>query len=426
MSADDTVVDEPKALARRHVRSLFERLALPTVSKGITEFSDSYLLDLAARYKAPTEMMSKLYKMDHDTLGWHVKKVFFHNRNAAESAFLSGDNSLSLSSIQELLSWKDLTSDVSGSTSGGASVHGRPLERTLGDGGSETTSELASSPEIQEMLARMRHMQDELRVLKEERSLAADDDEDRTAGGRRLHLLPAVRESLPSDPVREELTKPTLASILRLYPLPKDYILKAGELSVDEKARLPALVAEEITKLGKIINRYTDVARPLLSLLNVLQQDLETGQHLTSVEMVQSTVLHAVQLLFHHQSKLETERHIVHFKDEKVLQSVFQKPVKKAFFSDTEKTKLQSVADEIKRLRKIKDSLHGPKKQIQKKSRPHGAASTSTRPPTSTPSQDQGKGKNRRSQPAGGRGRGRGKGGKSGEARGPTTTAQDE
>ena len=77
MSADDTVVDEPKALARRHVRSLFERLALPTVSKGITEFSDSYLLDLAARYKAPTEMMSKLYKMDHDTLGWHVKKVFF-------------------------------------------------------------------------------------------------------------------------------------------------------------------------------------------------------------------------------------------------------------------------------------------------------------------------------------------------------------
>ena len=56
----------------------------------------------------------------------------------------------------------------------------------------------------------------------------------------------------------------------------------AGELSADEKARLPALVAEEASKLGKIINRYTDVARPLLGLLNVLQQDEETGNQFRS------------------------------------------------------------------------------------------------------------------------------------------------
>ena len=75
---------------------------------------------------------------------------------------------------------------------------------------------------------------------------------------------------LPADPVREELTKPVLASILRSYPLPSGYIPKTGELSVDEKSRLSPLVAEEISKLGKIVNRITDVARPLSALLNML------------------------------------------------------------------------------------------------------------------------------------------------------------
>ena len=85
------------------------------------------------------------------------------------------------------------------------------------------------------------------------------------AVARRLKLVPTVREMLPADPVHEELMKPVLASILRLYPLPRGYILKAGELYVDEKSRLSPLVTEEISKLGKIINCYTDVTRPLIS-----------------------------------------------------------------------------------------------------------------------------------------------------------------
>ena len=150
-----------------------------------------------------------------------------------------------------------------------------------------------------------------------------------------------------------------------MHQLPSGYTLKAGELSVDEKARLPALVAKEISKLGKIIDRYTDVARPLLGLLNVLQHDTEAGNHLVSISMVRDVTVHALQLLFHHNSKLETERHLVHFKDEKVLQSVFKKSVKKPFFSESEKTRIEAVAAEHKRLRKIKESLHGGKKTME-------------------------------------------------------------
>ena len=426
MSADESAVDERKKAARLHVRVLFERLSLPTSSKSISTFSVKDLLDTAVRYKAPADMMSKLEKLSDDQLCWHVQKNFFHNRNAAVAAFQFADNFLSLSSIQELLSWKDLTSvNVSDGTSGGTSVHGRSLDGTL-EGGSETTSDLASSPEIQQLMANMQLLQEKLRVLEEEKALAPDEDEDRTAGGRRVELLPAVFNLLPVDPVREELTKTTLASILRQYPLPSGYTLKAGELSVDEKARLPALVAEEISKLGKIINRYTDVARPLLGLLNVLQQDEEVGNHLVSIPMVRDVTLHALQLLFHHNSKLETERHLVHFKDEKVLQSVFQKSVKKPFFSETEKNKIEAVAAEHKRLRKIKESLHGGKKTIKKKQPRPTPRSGARAPPESTSVQGGfDKGKNRHSKPAGGKGRG--KGGKTGGARGQEkTSAQDE
>ena len=310
-------------------------------------------------------------------------------------------------------------------TADGTSVHGRSLDGTT-EVGSETTSDLASSSEIQQLLHNMRLMQEKLRVLEEEKAFAPDEDEDRSAGGRRIELLPAVLNLLPLDPVREELTKTSLASILRSYPLPSGYILKAGELSVDEKARLPALVAEEISKLGKIINRYTDVARPLLGLLNVLQQDMEAGNMLVSIPMVRDVTVHALQLLFHHNSKLETERHVVHFKDEKVLQSVFQKSVKKPFFSAAEKSKLEAVAAEHKRLRKIKESLHGGKKTVKKKQpRPTPRFGARTPPESTSVQGGFDKGKNRHSKPAGGKGRG--KGGKTGGARGPEkASAQDE
>ena len=156
MSADESAVDERKKAARLHVRVLFERLSLPTSSKSISTFSVKDLLDTAVRYKAPADMMSKLEKLSDDQLCWHVQKNFFHNRNAAVSAFQFADNFLSLSSIQELLSWKDLTSvNVSQGTADGTSVHGRSLDGTT-EVGSETTSELASSPEIQQLLHTMR------------------------------------------------------------------------------------------------------------------------------------------------------------------------------------------------------------------------------------------------------------------------------
>ena len=430
MSDDSPTVEQRKA-ARIHVLQCFERLSLPTSGKVLSKFSREDLLYVAIHFMAPVEMVSKLEELSDVQLCWHVKKNFFHNRNTAVTVFLNGGNALSLSSTQALLSWKDLTSvNVSQGTDSGDGVHDRSTPNSSLGVGSETTSELASSPEVQQLLRDMQTLRSELKVLKEERSLAPDEDEDRSAGGRRLELLPTVREMLPADPVREELTKPVLASILRLYPLPSGYILKAGELSVDEKSRLSPLVAEEISKLGKIINRYTDVARPLIALLNVLQGDSEGGGDLVSIDMVRGVVLHSLQLLFHHQSKIETERHLVHFKDEKVLQSVFQKPVKKTFFNENERSKLQTVAEDYKRLRKIRENLTGkPKKTINKKSQPTLRPTSELRPspPVFAPGNrgDYNKGKNRLSTKPGGKGR-QGKGGKTGEARGSAASAQDE
>ena len=355
--------------ALRRFRSAMDSLSLPSKSTEFSNFERSDLLVLAARFLAPSATYALLDELSEPKLRWYVKRNFILIREAAVAACL-GDDDLPLSAMQAFVTWKVSTSDVRPD---------RPLDRTLVGGGSDTTSDLASSPEIQQLLATVRQLTDEVKVLKEERSMAPDEDEDRTAGGRRLLLLPEVIELLPTDPVREELTKQKLASILREYPLPKDYILKAGELSVDEKAKLPSLVAEEISKLGKIINRFSDVARPLLALLNIIQGDLNEGAALVSATMVRSTVLDALRLLFHQQTKLETERHLVHFRDERVLQAAFQKAPKKAFFSGEEKDKLKAIAEEHKRLRKIKECLK-PSNKIKKAPRPQPARPTSDKP----------------------------------------------
>ena len=128
--------------------------------------------------------------------------------------------------------------------------------------------------------------------------------------------------------------------------------------------------------------------------------------------------------------KLKTERHLVHFKDEKVLQSVFQKPVKKTFFNGNKRSKLQTVAEDYKRLPKIRDNLTSkPKKPIKKKLRTTLQPTNELRPspPAFTPGNrgDYNKGKNQISTKPGGK-ECQGKGGKTGEARGSAASAQDE
>ena len=93
-------------------------------------------------------------------------------------------------------------------------------------------------------------------------------------------------------------------------------------------------------------------------------------------------------------------------KDEKVLQSVFQKPVKKAFFNENERSKLQAVAEDYKRLRKIKGDLKGKPKTINKKSRstPRPTSELRPSPPAFTPGNrgDYNNGKHRLSTKPGG------------------------
>ena len=76
--------------------------------------------------------------------------------------------------------------------------HARPGADSL-DAGTSASSELVSSPEIQQLLASVKLLSDELKVLKEERAIAPDEDDDRSAGGRRLNLLPSTLQALPED-----------------------------------------------------------------------------------------------------------------------------------------------------------------------------------------------------------------------------------
>ena len=161
------------------------------------------LLPLAARFLAPTATYALLDELSEPKLRWYVRRNFTLIRDTAVAASL-GDDALPLNAMQAFVSWKVSTSDVRPD---------RSLDRTSAGVGSDTTSDLASSPEIQQLLATVRKLTAEVHVLKDERAMAPDDDEDRTAGGRRLLLLPEVIELLPKDPVREELTKQTLASI---------------------------------------------------------------------------------------------------------------------------------------------------------------------------------------------------------------------
>jgi hypothetical protein len=420
--------------ATAHVKALMAKLALPSHTKAFANLNDDDCLTMAIRFNASEAVVSVLPTLELTSQRWHLKRAMKSMRAAAISACRQGDgvDDFPLTKMKSFITWENLTpADVSSQEqSRDSRFHGQSLDgSTLGDIQSQCSSELASSAEINELKEQLRFLREKVTVLSEERGAAPDDDDDRTAGGRRLVLTSDILERLPDDPVRAELRKPELASILRAYPLPKDYLLKAGELSADEKSKLSPLVLEEITRLGKTINKYFDVARPLLSLANSLQGLLDGGHDTANASEVLDMVFDAVKLLLHHNSKLENERHMAHFKDEKVLQSVFQKKPAKSFFNDTERVAMAKLAEEQKVIRKIREDVRGGKssKGIKK-----GKASFPSRSQLSTPrasttapptpgmvggGRGRGTGDKFRRTPHAGKG-GKGKGGKSGEARG--------
>ena len=425
---DDGVSDRKRA--NSVIRNNFDLLGLPSRVRDFARFGLDELLTLAVRFNIPSARHSELQK-SKDVLitRWYVKTAFVHIRDAAVSACVENEGRLSLHDTQSLLRWQESTAiDVGQEGDTPATSQERRPSRVGSFLESSSQSDVASSAEIHALHEQVKLLTQRLLVVEEERALAADEDDDRTAGGRRLALPQAVLDLLPKDPVREELPRPQLAAILRQYPLPRDYSLKAGELSATEKAKLQPSVADEIARLGKIINRFSDVARPLLSLLSVLHSDEEEGLHAVSIGMVREVVLNTLSLLFHHQTKLETERHVVHFKDEKVLQAAFQKPVRKPFFSEDEKAKLKALADEQKSLRKIREEASGGMSKSKSRrggprQRPATAPPASGAPPErSAPTFN--KDKDRRTRPS--KGKPSHRGGKSGEARGPKASAQQE
>ena len=159
-------------IARRTVLANFERLALPTSARGLSQWSKEELLDVAVRYNCPPAVYEVLESKAENQVRWHVSKNFHLIRTASIAAFRERGNALPLSSMQALLSWKDLTStSVSHESTQDGGVHDRPDSDSL-DVGTPASSELASSPEIQQMLASIKLLTSELKALKEERAIA--------------------------------------------------------------------------------------------------------------------------------------------------------------------------------------------------------------------------------------------------------------
>ena len=130
--------------ALRRFRSAMESLSLPSKSSEFSDFDRADLLVLAARFSAPSATYALLDELSEPKLRWYVKRNFILIRDAAVAACL-GDAVLPLNAMQAFVSWKVSTSDVRPD---------RPLGRSLVGGGSDdTTSDLASSPEIQQLLA---------------------------------------------------------------------------------------------------------------------------------------------------------------------------------------------------------------------------------------------------------------------------------
>ena len=123
-TSQETVSSSDTKIARRTVLANFERLALPTSARGLSQWSREELLDVAVRYNCPPAAYEVLEAKATNQVRWHVTKNFHLIRNASIAAFRDGGNALPLSSMQALLSWKDLTSTpVSQESAQGASVH---------------------------------------------------------------------------------------------------------------------------------------------------------------------------------------------------------------------------------------------------------------------------------------------------------------
>lgn len=377
--------------SRTTVFNYCSQLGVPFNVKPISTWSANACTQALRALKASDSEVSEFNAWDLTSRREFLKRVVYSYRSHLIHKCSAQSDEFSIDTMRSFLRWKDLTS-----------VNVRPRKRarsppavgrTHAEGGSPKKrkppgktipSGQQPSPSKVDILAELQNLRNHVQKLDRERSAAPEDDDyDRAAGGNRIELSAALVERLPPDPVRAELEKREVSAILRDYPPPRQYYLKGGVLSADEKGKLDPKVAEEHLKLGKSIAKYSEIARPLLGLMSSLQTGLDAGDTVVDCSSVLDVCFDTLNLLFHHNSVVEKERRMLQFKDSKVLQSVFQKAPIKSMLNEKELTALSKIAEEQKVIRKIREDARPPKKNLR--TRPGGRTQPQPRKPGGNP-----------------------------------------
>ena len=225
-------------------------------------------------------------------------------------------------------------------------------DRTLGDdassqfGGSVSGSHAPSdSADNQALRRELDELRTKVSLLESER----DQDEDPSASSaRHLWISDQLWDELPPDAVRAELSKSQLRHILRVYSLPADYSLKAGEASASDRARLTGSARDQMDSLAKTLGRMTDPVRPLLHLISRLDNDeIEAAE-------IRRMALDSILLSLHGASGLEVRRKKLLFGENKVLGSLFDRTTAKPLLSEHEERALEELYKHEKHKAKIR------------------------------------------------------------------------
>jgi len=430
-------IDRKKA--RVIVGEYAERLGVPYNIKPMAKYSaeecETLLLKLNA---SPAEIAD----FNKDELRFRVARlqtIVKDYRTALIDACLEHQGAFNIHWMNATLDWKVLTSHV------------RPLsdfltqisEKDKDDAGDESDGESnvrsangndETAPPVGALMSQLQELRAQLETLRRERGPPPDGDEDKPAGGNRIKLPASLLERLPKDPVRAELEKHELTALLRDYPPALDYYTKGGILSTEEKAKLDPKTLEEHNRLGKYVQKFSEIARPLLGLAAQLQSNVDDDVETVPCAPVLTVLLHALNITFHHATSIEKERKTLQFKDSKVLQSVFSKQPVKSMLNASELAKLAEMAAQQKVLRNIREDLLGKKRSRPSEWRKQGGAAGNNTNNANKKTQQgstglnfgggRGKGQSFRN-PSKGKGKGTPRKQGTGEARGQEPTAQN-
>jgi hypothetical protein len=326
----------PDPVAR--VKNVMITLGLPGRFEDVLSLELEQLIPVAGRLGLPDDQLSKLSELALVDARLGVQMELRRLRSRGVKLFRQQGH-ISTLELEALRRWTVVTSRDD-------------PDRTLGDdassqfGGSVSGSHAPSdSADNQALRRELDELRTKVSLLESER----DQDEDPSASSaRHLWISDQLWDELPPDAVRAELSKSQLRHILRVYPLPADYSLKAGEASASDRARLTGSARDQMDSLAKTVGRMTDPVRPLLHLISRLDNDeIEAAE-------IRRMALDSILLSLHGASSLEVRRKKLLFGENKVLGSLFDRTTAKPLLSEHEERALEELYKHEKHKAKIR------------------------------------------------------------------------